>query len=334
MPFFEVKDLTMYYQTLRGQVKAVDGVSFSLEKGKALGIAGESGCGKSSMALTLLRLLPSNGRILAGSIAMDGMSLLDMPEETFRKTIRWKRISMIFQGAMNALNPVHRIGNQIVEAILTHEDVSREEAVKRTHDLLNMVGISPKRFGDYPHEFSGGMKQRVVIAMALACNPDLVIADEPTTALDVIVQAQVLKAIEDLRAGLRLSMILITHDLSVIAQICDDVAIMYAGKIVECGSAKDVYSQPLHPYSAGLVRAFPNIAAGRSTIRSIPGSPPNLVAPPAGCRFHPRCPLADDRCRVEEPVLTTHSGGHAVACHKADILAGGRDIWQEQPQSA
>ncbi|MGE5481494.1 MAG: ABC transporter ATP-binding protein, partial [Bacteroidota bacterium] len=214
MAFFEVKDLTMYYRTLRGQVRAVDGVSFALDKGKALGIAGESGCGKSSMATTLLRLLPTNGQIMGGRVLLDGQSLLDMPEEQFRRRVRWKRISMIFQGAMNALNPVHRVGHQIMEAILTHEDVSHTEARHRAEELLAMVGINPRRFDDFPHEFSGGMKQRAVIAMALACNPELVIADEPTTALDVIVQAQVLKAIEDLRNRLRLSMIMITHDLS------------------------------------------------------------------------------------------------------------------------
>lgn len=330
MAFFEVKDLTMYYRTLRGQVRAVDGVSFALDKGKALGIAGESGCGKSSMATTLLRLLPTNGQIMGGRVLLDGQSLLDMPEEQFRRRVRWKRISMIFQGAMNALNPVHRVGHQIMEAILTHEDVSHTEARHRAEELLAMVGINPRRFDDFPHEFSGGMKQRAVIAMALACNPELVIADEPTTALDVIVQAQVLKAIEDLRNRLRLSMIMITHDLSVIAQMCDDVAIMYAGRIVEYGSAVEIYSRPLHPYTAGLVRAFPNIAAGRSTIRSIPGSPPNLVDPPAGCRFNPRCPLADGRCRAEEPAMKVSGERHAVACHKADILAGGADIWQQQ----
>ncbi|MEW5865877.1 MAG: ABC transporter ATP-binding protein [Bacillota bacterium] len=330
MALLEVRDLKMYYRTLRGHVKAVDSVSFEIEKGKALGIAGESGCGKSSMAITVLRLLPGNGSILGGSIRMNGLDLLDMSEEAFRKSIRWKRISMVFQGAMNALNPVHRIGEQIVEAITTHENVSRSEAVRRARELLDMVGISPKRFGEYPHEFSGGMKQRVVIAMALACHPDLIIADEPTTALDVMVQAQVLKAMEDLRKKLDLSMMLITHDLAVIAQTCDAVAIMYAGKIVEYGDVVDVYESPAHPYAMGLVKAFPNIGAERSPVRSVPGFPPNLLSPPEGCRFHPRCPLSDEECKQEEPQLRDIGGvGHKVACHKAGVIGKGVDIWEQ-----
>ena len=303
MALLEVRDLKMYYRTLRGHVRAVDSISFEIERGKALGIAGESGCGKSSMASAILRLLPSHGAYHGGSIIMDGQDLLKMPEEQFRKDIRWKRISMVFQGAMNALNPVHRVGDQIVEAILSHEDVSRAEAMARAKELLELVGINPDRFSEYPHEFSGGMKQRSVIAMALACHPDLIIADEPTTALDVMVQAQILKALGELRERLGLSMMLITHDLSVIAQTCDTVAIMYAGKIVEYGSVMDVYTNPLHPYALGLLGSFPNIKAERSEVRSLPGFPPNLLAPPSGCRFHPRCPLADERCRQEEPQI-------------------------------
>ncbi len=326
MALLEVKDLKMYYRTLRGHVRAVDSVSFSIERGKALGIAGESGCGKSSMASALLRLLPSNGAYHGGSVIMDGQDLLQMPEERFRKEIRWKRISMIFQGAMNALNPVHRVGDQIVEAIMSHEDISQAEAVKRAKDLLELVGINPKRYSEYPHEFSGGMKQRSVIAMSLACHPDLIIADEPTTALDVMVQAQILKAMGDLRERLGLSMMLITHDLSVIAQTCDSVAIMYAGKIAEYGTVMDVYTNPIHPYSLGLLGAFPNIKAERSEVRSLPGFPPNLLAPPSGCRFHPRCPLADEQCMTVEPIIRTVSG-RSVACHKAEIVQQQRDIW-------
>lgn len=328
MALLEVKDLKMYYRTLRGHVRAVDSVSFEIERGKALGIAGESGCGKSSMASAVLRLLPSNGAYHGGSVFMDGKDLLKMPEEQFRKEIRWKRISMIFQGAMNALNPVHRVGEQIVEAILSHEDVTRAEAVERTKELLDLVGINPQRFSEYPHEFSGGMKQRSVIAMSLACHPDLIIADEPTTALDVMVQAQILKAMGELRERLGLSMMLITHDLSVIAQTCDSVAIMYAGKIVEYGSVMDVYTNPLHPYALGLLGSFPNIKAERSEVRSLPGFPPNLLAPPSGCRFHPRCPLADEECMQAEPVIQGVGGnGHKVACHKVKTIQQGADIW-------
>ncbi len=304
MALLEVRDLKMYYKTLRGYVKAVDSVSFDIERGKALGIAGESGCGKTSMASTVLRLLPSNGEILGGSVNLDGVNITKLGDEEFRTSIRWKKISMVFQGAMNALNPVHRVGDQIVEAILAHENV--------------------------PHEFSGGMKQRVVIAMALACNPDIIIADEPTTALDVMVQSQVLQAMEDLRKRLDLSMMLITHDLSVIAQTCDDIAIMYAGKIVEYGSVFDVFDHPTHPYGMGLVKAFPNIKAERSRVRSLPGFPPNLLAPPTGCRFHPRCPLAIDICKEEEPeLLEIGSNSHKVACHRVDMLERGVDIWAQ-----
>jgi peptide/nickel transport system ATP-binding protein len=319
----------MYYKTMRGYVKAVDGVSFDLDKGKALGLAGESGCGKSSMATAVLRLLPSNGKIMGGSVKMGGKEIIDISEEDFRKEVRWKRMSMVFQGAMNALNPVHRVGDQITEAILAHENVTKAEAKDRMLKLLDMVGINPKRYNEYPHEFSGGMKQRVVIAMAMACNPDIIIADEPTTALDVMVQAQVLTAMEDLRKKMGLGMILITHDLAVIAQTCDDVAIMYGGKIVEYGSAKDIYLRPRHPYTMGLVKAFPNIAAEKQKVRSIPGSPPNLLSPPKGCRFNPRCPMATEKCCSEEPLLLKSAvGEQKVACHRESEITEGVDIWQ------
>ena len=330
MALLEVRDLKMYYRTLRGHVRAVDSVSFDIERGKALGIAGESGCGKSSMATAVLRLLPTNGEYHGGTIMMDGEDILHMPEEAFRQNVRWSKISMVFQGAMNALNPVHRVGEQIVEAILQHEEMSREKAVERAESLLDLVGINPKRFGEYPHEFSGGMKQRAVIAMSLACHPSLIIADEPTTALDVMVQAQILKAMAELRSELNLSMMLITHDLSVIAQTCDSIAVMYAGKIAEYGSVYDVYGTPVHPYAAGLVKSFPNIHAERSAVRSLPGFPPNLLAPPSGCRFHPRCPLADEECMKEEPVLReVAKTGHMAACHKAEIVQQGVDIWAQ-----
>ena len=328
MAMLEIRDLKMYYKTLRGHVKAVDGVSFDLQKGMALGLAGESGCGKSSMATAILRLLPSNGKIMGGSVKMDGKEIIDISEESFRKEVRWKKMSMVFQGAMNALNPVHRVGDQITEAILAHENVSKADAKERMLALLDMVGINPKRYNEYPHEFSGGMKQRVVIAMAMACNPDIIIADEPTTALDVMVQAQVLTAMEGLRKKMGLGMILITHDLAVIAQTCDDVAIMYGGKIVEYGTAKDIYLRPRHPYTQGLVKAFPNISAEKQKVRSIPGSPPNLLQPPPGCRFHPRCPLAIEKCRTEEPLLTKSSvGEQKVACHRESEIEEGVDIW-------
>ena len=318
MPLLSVESLRMYYQVGRGFVKAVDGVSFNLGKGETLGIAGESGCGKSSLALTLLRILPSNARIIDGSVLLEGRDILKMNEETLRKEIRWKRISIVFQGAMNALNPVFRVGDQIAEAILLHEDVTKEEAHRRARELLKLVGIPPSRADNYPHEFSGGMKQRVMIAMALACNPDIVIADEPTTALDVIVQAQILKLLKDLRAKLNLSLILITHDLSIISEICDKVAIMYAGKIMEYGSAYDIFKNPLHPYTQGLIAAIPSIRGPKKKLRSIPGTPPNLLNPPSGCPFHPRCPYTDEICRQEPPPIVRLGRDRYVVCHKIE----------------
>ncbi|HEY8418785.1 MAG TPA: ABC transporter ATP-binding protein [Limnochordales bacterium] len=312
-----VQNLTMHYRTRKGPVRAVDGVSFTLAPGKALGIVGESGCGKSSLGVTLLRLLPPNAQVVGGSVRLGGVELLTMDEETFRKEVRWTRIAMVFQGAMNALNPVLTVGQQISEAILAHERVSRDVAVQRAKDLLALVGINPARWGQYPHQFSGGMKQRAVIAMALACNPEVIIADEPTTALDVMVQAQVLQAIADLRRRLGLSLILVSHDLSVVAQTCDEVAVMYAGKIVEYGPVEEVFLHPKHPYTQGLLQAFPDIDADRAPIVSIPGAPPNLLNPPGGCRFHPRCPLATDACRTYEPELVAKGAvAHRVACHQ------------------
>ena len=312
----EVENLTMYYQTLRGYVKAVDNVSFHVDKDDALGLAGESGCGKTSAALSILKLLPSNGKILKGSITFDGEDLVKMNASDLRKKIRWKRISMIFQGAMNALHPTYNVGHQIAEAILQHEDVTKEEALERATKLVELVGIESEKINRYPHELSGGMKQRVVTAMALACNPDLVIADEPTTALDVIVQAQVLEVMKQLRHKLRLSWILITHDLSMITETCNRLAIMYAGKIMEYGDLATLYKEPLHPYTEKLLTAFPSVTGPKTELSSIPGFPPDLLTPPPGCRFHPRCPHAMEVCRKDVPPLLDIDGKrHHVACH-------------------
>ncbi len=310
----EVKGVKTYYLTDEGQVKAVDGVSFAMERGETLGLAGESGCGKTTLALTITRLLPRNARVISGEIYFDGVEILSLDEEEFRK-IRWKDISIIFQEAMNALNPVRRVGDQIVEAILLHENVAREEAVDRVMNALEMVGIDRERFWHYPHEFSGGMRQSALIAMALVCNPKLVIADEPVTALDVMVRAQVLKLIKELQSKMDLSMILITHDLSVIAETCDRVAIMYAGKIVEIGDVISIFKDPKHPYTKGLVKAFPSIYGPRELPASISGTPPDLLNPPSGCRFHPRCPHVMDICKVEEPEMKRINGKQYVACH-------------------
>lgn len=315
MPLLEVRDLKTYYFTLRGPVKAVDGVSFEVEKGETVGLAGESGCGKTTTALSIIKLIPPPGKIIGGQIIFEGKDLVNMKDSDIRR-IRWKGIAMIFQGAMNALNPVFRVGDQIAEAILAHErDVSKKEAWERAEKLLEMVGIDPSRAQDYPHEFSGGMRQRAMIAMALACNPKLLIADEPATALDVIVQAQVLEVMKNLKEKLNLSMILITHDLSIIAEMCDKVAIMYAGKIVEYGDVRDIFKDPQHPYTQGLIGAFPSIRGPKKPLQSIPGSPPNLLNPPPGCRFHPRCPKAMPICKKEEPEIVKLERGRIVTCH-------------------
>ena len=311
----EVKRLKMYYSTQKGDVKAVDDVSFSLEKGESIGLAGESGCGKSSVALALMKLYPSNAKILGGEILLDGKNILDLEDDEIRREVRWKRISIVPQAAMNALNPVFTIKDQIIEAILTHEDVSEEEAAKRAVELLRRVGIDPMRVNCYPHEFSGGMKQRAMMAMALSCNPDLVIADEPTTALDVIVQAQVLKEIKKLQRELGLSMVLISHDLSVVAETCDKTIIMYAGNIIEDTTTLEIFRHPLHPYSIGLIGAFPKLKGEKKRLESIRGNPPNLLNPPTGCRFHPRCTYAKSICRDKQPELIETHPDHKVACH-------------------
>lgn len=312
----DVQDLKTYYHTLRGPVKAVDGVSFQVRKGEALGLAGESGCGKTTVALSVLKILPSGGRIVGGQMLFNDLDLVKLKEKQMRE-VRWKKISIVFQGAMNALNPLFKVGEQIVEAILTNEpEVKKKEANERANKMLELVGIQPSRGKNYPHEFSGGMRQRALIAMALACNPELIIADEPGTALDVIVQAQVLKLMSELKQKLNLAMILITHDLSIIAELCEKTAIMYAGKIVEQGDVASVFKEPLHPYAQGLSNAFPSIMEAKRRMTSIHGTPPDLLEPPTGCRFHPRCSKAMQICKEKEPTtLKMGRENHYVACH-------------------
>ena len=311
----EVKNLTTYFETLRGYVRAVENVSFEIRKGEAFGLAGESGCGKTTTALSILRLLPPNGRIISGKILFEGKDLLKLSDEEYRKEIRWKGISVIFQGAMNSLNPVMNVGDQIAEAIMVHENISKDEALERAGKLLDLVGIGAERVDRYPHELSGGMRQRAIIAMSLACNPRLIIADEPTTALDVIIEAQVLKVMKDLQRKLNLSMLVISHDLSMIAETCERIAIMYAGKIVEMGDIVKVYKDPLHPYTQRLINAFPSIIGPKKELATISGFPPDLLSPPPGCRFHPRCPYAKDKCRKEEPPLVEIDKDRYVACY-------------------
>jgi len=315
LPVLQLDGLTTNYRTVRGWVKAAEDVSFEVEKGEALGLVGESGCGKTTVALSILKILPSGARIRHGKIIFDGRDLVPLSDSEMRK-IRWKGISIVFQGAMNALNPVFKVGDQIVEAIRLHEDVSKGDAMRRAESLLELVGVEPSRVNNYPHEFSGGMRQRALIAMALASNPQLLIADEPGTALDVIVQAQVLKLMRSLKEKLGLSMIMISHDLSIVAEVCEKVAIMYAGHLVEYGSIEAIFKEPLHPYTQGLLGAFPGIKGERRKLTSIPGQPPDLLAPPAACRFHPRCPYVMDICKKEKPLLEkAGSGDHYVACY-------------------
>jgi len=316
MALLQLQGLTTHYSTVRGWVKAAEDVTFEVEKGQALGLVGESGCGKTTVALSILRILPAGARIRRGKIMFDGTDLVPLTSTEMRK-VRWKGISIVFQGAMNALNPVFKVGDQIVEAIRLHEpDVPQSDARRRTEALLEMVGVEPSRFDNYPHEFSGGMRQRALIAMALACNPKLLIADEPGTALDVIVQAQVLRLMRALKDKLGLSMVMISHDLSIVAEVCERIAIMYAGRIVEYGDVEAVFKEPLHPYTQGLMGAFPSIRGERKKLVSIPGQPPDLLDPPKGCRFNPRCPYAMEICKEQVPELKrVGSGDHYAACY-------------------
>jgi peptide/nickel transport system ATP-binding protein len=310
----EVKNLKMYFATRQGDVHAVDDVSFDLEKGEILGIAGESGSGKTSIALTLLKLLPGNGRIVEGSMVLNGKDLTKMSDSEVRREVRWKKISIISQAAMNALNPVFRVGDQIREGILAHSDVDSDSASESAKRLLEQVGISRDRYSAYPHELSGGMKQRVMIASALSLSPDIVIADEPTTALDVIVQAQILVLLRNLKKELEMSMILITHDLSLVAEMCDQVAILYGGQIVEHGPASRIFHNPRHPYTLGLMQAVPNLEGRKQKLSSIPGSPPDLIKLSGGCRFAPRCKYATEVCLKEEPKLEKVEQDHLSRC--------------------
>ena len=312
-PILQVKDLTMHYQTRQGTVKAVDGISFELARGEVLGLVGESGCGKTSIAVTLMKLLPDNALIVKGQVLLDGQDLMTMDDTTLRK-YRWRRISMIFQAAMNSLDPVHRVGDQVIEAIEAHDMITTMTEARATVDrLFRLVGLDPGLTDRYPHEFSGGMRQRAVIAMALACQPDVIVADEPTTALDVIVQDRILRQIKEIQTDLNMSMIYITHDIAVVAEITSRIGVMYAGKLVELGSTADVFERPTHPYTKALLSVFPTIRGEKRPLATLGGEPPNLVDPPTGCRFHPRCPYATAICQQEEPPVVVRDG-HWAAC--------------------
>ena len=311
----EVKSLCTEFPVKRGVVRAVDDVSFEVSEGEILAIVGESGSGKSVTSLSVMGLLAEPGHVAGGEMTFDGKDLVHLSEKEYRE-MRGNDMAMIFQEPMTSLNPVYRIGDQIVEAIRTHEKVSKKEALTRAIDLLRKVGIpSPEaRVRDYPHQMSGGMRQRVMIAMALACNPKLLIADEPTTALDVTIQAQILDMINQLKRKNNTSMLLITHDLGVVAQNCDDVAIVYAGEIVEVGSIKDVYREKLHPYTSGLFGSVPSLSSTERRLRAIDGMMPDPTKLPGGCKFYERCPRAAERCRSELPALVEYGPGHKVRC--------------------
>jgi peptide/nickel transport system ATP-binding protein len=313
MVLLNVRDLKVYYKTRKGYVRAVDGVSFELEKGRVLGLAGESGCGKTTLAYAITRLLPYNAKIVSGNIFFNGADIVKMNEKEL-KEIRWKRISMIFQGAMNALNPMFTIGDQIAEAIMIHTSMSKKDALDLAGRMLEEVGMERSRLKSYPFELSGGMKQRAVIAMAMALNPDLIIADEPTTALDVVIQAQILDLMRTLQKKRGSALILISHDLGIITELADIIGIFYAGKIVELGDLSRILTDPKHPYTQGLLAAFPNLRGPKRKLYSIGGVPPSLLDPPSGCRFHPRCPYAKDICKKEEPKMILVDG-RFVACH-------------------
>jgi len=317
----ELKNLQTYYSTESGIAKAVDGVSFSLGRNQTLGIVGESGSGKSVTALSVMRLVPMPpGYFAGGEILWKGNDLLKLSEEQMRR-LRGNDIAMIFQEPMSSLNPVFTCGNQIMEQILLHQRINHAEAKARSIELLHLVGIPnpAERFSSYPHELSGGMRQRVMIAMALSCNPALLIADEPTTALDVTVQAQILDLIGKLKADTGMSVMLITHDFGVIAELCEEVLVMYASRVIEKGAVQQLFNNPLHPYTRGLLKSIPRLGSStKERLHVIEGNVPSAVNPPEGCRFASRCTLADDHCRQAQPPLVAHEQGHEAACWKVE----------------
>ena len=319
----QIENLKTHFFTGEGVAKAVDGVSLTAHRGETLGIVGESGCGKSVTALSILRLVTPPGKIVDGAIRLDGEDLLQLSEVQMCE-VRGNRISMVFQEPMTSLNPVFTVGAQIMESILTHEKISKQEARARTIEMLKKVRIpSPeRRVDEYPHQMSGGMRQRVMIAMALACKPEVLIADEPTTALDVTIQAQIMDLLAELQAEFDMSILLITHNLGLVADVADTISVMYSSHVIEHASASQLFKSPLHPYTHGLLESVPVLGMSREKkLNVIPGAVPNPLRVPSGCRFHPRCPVAVDRCRQEKPQLEEHRPGHHAACH---LIEGGK----------
>ena len=314
-PLIQIQNLNVEYRSPRGAVRAVENVSFLLYPNEVFGLAGESGCGKTTVANAIARLLKPPAYITGGSIHFQGRDILAMSQNELR-AFRWDHLSIVFQSAMNALNPVLTIGTQIIDAMQAHQAVSYADAREHAKSLLRAVGIDVQRVDSYPHQLSGGMRQRAVIAIALALNPELIIMDEPTTALDVVVQKQILQEIKDLRERFGFSILFITHDLSLLVEISDRIGIMYAGKFVESGPARDIFAAPKHPYTDRLMNSFPTVHGPRRELLGIPGAPPDLIDPPGGCRFHPRCDLAiAGECEVVVPPLLSIAPAHDVACH-------------------
>lgn len=316
MNLLEVRDLRTYFYTYAGVVQALDGVTFNMKKGETLALVGETGCGKSVTALSVMRLIQwPPGRIVEGRVDFDGEDVLSLPEDEMRK-IRGAKVSMIFQEPMSSLNPVYSIGDQISETIILHQGLTKKEALENVGESLRLVGMPDPEDSvkKYPHELSGGMQQRAMIAMALSCNPALLIADEPTTALDVTIEAQILRLMKELKRKIGAAIMLITHDLGIVAEMCDNVAIMYAGNIVEYADLKTIFKKPTHPYTQGLLESIPRMRKKGEKLYIIPGTVPNLIYPPTGCRFHPRCPHAMPVCSERKPPLLPTERGHEVAC--------------------
>ncbi len=318
-PLFSVRHLTTEFilqqRGTRDRVaRALEDVSFDIQPGQTVGLVGESGCGKTTLLMSAMRLLPSNGRITSGQVYYKGVDLLRISERDMRD-YRWKEMAIVFQGAMNALNPVTKIGDQVREAILLHRLMDREQAEARVVELMELVGIPRARRDQYPHQYSGGMRQRAMIAMALACKPPLLFADEPTTALDVMIQAQVLELLRNIQQTLGLAIVLVTHDLGVVAEVCDSVVVMYGGKVAESGTADEIYNHPQHPYTQRLLASFPDINRPSGQLASIPGTPPRLTELPPGCRFAPCCNVKLPQCDQADPLLREPGPGHYVACH-------------------
>lgn len=321
-PLIQIENLKVEYLAGRGSVRAVDGVSLTIHKGEVVGLAGESGSGKSTIAQAVMRILQPPAIITGGKVIFGGQDVLAMSDRQLRE-FRWEKVSMVFQSAMNSLNPVMTIGEQIMDAIMVHRKTNAERAREQAREMLRIVGIEPERIDSYPHQLSGGMRQRAVIAIALVLQPPLMIMDEPTTALDVVVQREILAKITELREEFGFSILFITHDMSLLVEISDRIAIMYAGEIVELAPSREIFDEPLHPYTQGLMASFPALTGPRKNLQGIPGSPPDLISPPSGCRFHPRCPHRMEQCDKIAPKYIEARPGHFVACHLHPAPEGG-----------